>query len=255
MKKVISGIYKIENSVNGKVYIGKSIDILNKRWPSHKNLLNNGTHDNRHLQNAWNKYGEDNFKFSIIFECCIDELNKYEIYYINLYKSYLPEYGYNKTYGGDGEIPTEETRRKMSISHKGILGTPESKAKQSLKLSGENNPMFGRKKELSPVYGKPKSDETLQKLKDCWTDERKSAQSVRVSGENNPMSGKTGSLNPAAKRVKCRQTGDIFETLKDAALWCGLKTHTNISNVCRNVRKYAGMHPVTGEKLSWEYID
>lgn len=255
MEQIISGIYKITNCINNKVYIGKSIDILNRRWPYHKNLLNNGTHINQHLQNAWNKYGEENFDFSIILECDKEELDKYEIYYIAVYKSYLPEYGYNKTYGGDGSIPTEETRAKMSASHMGILGTPESRAKQSSKLRGENNPMYGRKKELSPVYGKPKSDKTIQKLKDYWTDERKLIQSQRISGENNPMSGHTGDANPASRSTICIETGDFFETLKDAAKWCGLKTHTNISNVCRGLRKHAGTHPVTGEKLSWKYAD
>lgn len=255
MKQIISGIYKITNCINNKVYIGKSVDILNKRWPCHKVLLNNGTHTNKHLQNSWNKYGEKNFDFSIIFECSQDELDKYEIYYITVYKSYLPEFGYNKTYGGDGAVPTEETRAKMSTAHIGILGTPESKAKQSLKLKGENNPMYGRKKELSPVYGRPKSDETIQKLKDYWTCDRKLEQSKRVSGENNPMSGRTGKSNPASRSTICIETGDFFETLKDAAKWCGLKSHTNISNVCRGLRKYAGVHPVTGIKLSWKYAD
>lgn len=255
MKQIISGIYKITNCVNNKVYIGKSIDILNKRWPYHKTLLNNGTHVNKHLQNSWNKYGEENFDFSIIFECSQDELDKYEIYYISVYKSYLPEYGYNKTYGGDGSIPTEETRNKMSVAHKGILGTAESKAKQSLKLSGENNPMYGRKKELHPAYGKIKSDETIQKLKDCWTEERRIAQSERVFGKNNPMSERVGDLNHASRSAICIETGDFFKTLKDAAKWCGLKTHTNISNVCRGLRKHAGTHPITGEKLSWKYAD
>jgi group I intron endonuclease len=255
MCDIISGIYKITNCVNGKVYIGKSIDILNRRWVYHKSLLNKGTHINKHLQNSWNKYGENNFDFSIILECTPDELDEYEIYYIDLYKSYLPEYGYNKTLGGDGAIPTEETRKKMSIAHKGILGTPESKLKQSIKLRGENNPMYGRKRELSPVYGKPKSDETIQKLKNYWTDERRLEQSKLISGENNPMSGRIGKTNPASRSAICIETGDFFETLKDAAAWCGLKTHTNISNVCRGLRKHAGTHPITGEKLSWKYAD
>jgi group I intron endonuclease len=253
--KIISGIYKITNLINGKVYIGQSIDILNKRWPYHKYLLNCDKHSNKHLQNAWNKYGEDNFDFSIICQCDPDNLDDYEICYIKLYKSYLSEFGYNKTYGGDGMIPTEETRKKMSIAHKGILGTPESKAKQSLKLSGINNPMFGRKGELSPVYGKPKSKETVQRLKDCWTEERRQKQSERVAGQNNPMSGRYGNQNPASRKVRNIETGYIFETLKSAAAWCGLKTHTNITNVCRGVRKHAGVHPDTGEKLTWEYID
>ena len=187
--------------------------------------------------------------------CDVKELDNYEIYYIDMYKSYLSEFGYNKTYGGDGAVPSEETRKKMSISHKGILRTSESRKKQSLKLSGKNNPMYGRKGKLSPVYGKPKSEETIQKLKDCWTDERKQKYSELFSGENNPMSGRTGSQNPASKEVMNIETGLVFDTLKSAASWCGLASHTNISNVCRGLRKHAGKHPITGEKLTWKYVD
>ena len=255
MERIICGIYKIINRINNKVYIGKSVDILNKRWRSHKNSLNNGTHINTHLQNAWNKYGSENFDFLVILECSEDELDKYETYYIAVYKSYLPEFGYNKTYGGDGGVPTDETRRKMSLAHTGIMGTPESKIKQSLRLSGENNPMYGRKKELHPAYEKRKSNESIQKIKDSWTEDRRSAQSERISGKNNPMSDRIGDLNPASRSCICVETGEVFKTLKDAAKWCGLKSHTSISNVCRGLRKHAGTHPITGEKLSWKYAD
>lgn len=255
MKEIICGIYKITNLTNNKVYIGQSVDILNKRWPLHVCLLNNGTHDNIHLQNAWNKYGENNFEFSIIIRCEQIELNDYEKHYISLYKSYNPEFGYNLTLGGEGCIPTEETKKKMSEAHIGLLGTAESKRKQSEKLSGKNNPMYGRRGSLSPVYGKPKSKETIQKLRDSWDIERKSKQSARISGKNNPMSGKTGDSNPASKKVMCVETGDVFDTMKEAAKWCGLKTHTNISNACNGKRKHAGLHPQTGEKLTWEYVE
>ena len=60
------GIYKIENKVNGKVYIGQSIDI-EKRWKSHISYLNKGIHRNKHLQSAWDKYGEGNFDKKILF--------------------------------------------------------------------------------------------------------------------------------------------------------------------------------------------
>ena len=62
----ISGIYKIVNKVNGKYYVGGSKNI-HKRWLEHKGLLRRNIHDNGHLQNAWNKYGEATFDF--IVEC------------------------------------------------------------------------------------------------------------------------------------------------------------------------------------------
>ena len=253
MHEVVCGIYKITNLCNQKVYIGKSIDIL-KRWVVHKSLLNENKHYNKHLQNAWNKYGQDSFLFEIIDTDSEDKLDDLEVYYIDFYNSASQEHGYNKTLGGDGSIPTEETRQKLSIAHKGRLGTEESRRKQSLKLSGENNPMYGRKGVLSPVFQRQKSDEEIQKIKDSWTDERRKEQSERVSGLNNPMSGMTGGKNHFAHGVLCVETGHVFESIKEAAEWCGLSTHTNISNVCRGVRKRAGKHPDTGELLHWKYV-
>jgi hypothetical protein len=96
------GIYKIENKVNGKVYVGQSIHI-EQRWSEHKAELRGNYHHNAHLQSSWNKYGEDNFEFSIIevFKK-INKLNEREIYWINYYDSYKNEFGYNLTTGGCG---------------------------------------------------------------------------------------------------------------------------------------------------------
>lgn len=65
MKNKISGIYKIINIYDNKVYVGSSIDIK-RRWHEHKKELRKNKHCNLHLQFAWNKYGEQNFQFEII---------------------------------------------------------------------------------------------------------------------------------------------------------------------------------------------
>lgn len=59
---VIVGIYVIRNKMNGKCYIGQSSDI-ESRWKHHVNDLKSNCHHNQKLQNAWNKYGKDNFIF------------------------------------------------------------------------------------------------------------------------------------------------------------------------------------------------
>ena len=79
----MTGIYKIENLVNEKVYIGQAVNI-SRRWNEHKFHLKNNNHFNKHLQNAWNKYGEKNFKFEPIEECLEIELDEKEIYWIFL---------------------------------------------------------------------------------------------------------------------------------------------------------------------------
>lgn len=59
------GIYKITNLINKKIYIGSSC-YIKRRWSEHKSDLNNNSHCNKHLQRAWNKYGEESFSFEII---------------------------------------------------------------------------------------------------------------------------------------------------------------------------------------------
>ena len=60
------GIYKITNIVNGFVYIGQTTQGFQKRYWMHQWHLRKGKHDNQHLQNAWNLYGENNFQFSVV---------------------------------------------------------------------------------------------------------------------------------------------------------------------------------------------
>ena len=89
----------IENMINHKKYIGQSKDI-HLRWIHHKADLRCGTHHNIHLQSSWNIYGEENFRFSIIEETTLDEIDNREKYWISYYDSYYN--GYNLDFGGSG---------------------------------------------------------------------------------------------------------------------------------------------------------
>lgn len=110
------GIYGIRNLINGKIYVGKTGMNFGDRWDSHRSLLNNGKHDNPHLQNAWNKYGQDNFEFIVIEDCKIEDLDDKEKYYIKMYKDL--NLAYNIHDGGNegnnlGKHLSEETKRKI----------------------------------------------------------------------------------------------------------------------------------------------
>lgn len=98
--EIISGIYKITNLINKKIYIGQSTDIY-RRWNEHKSrsqsLLNNDS--NCPLYVAMRKYGIKNFKFEIIEQIEYLKLNEREIYWIAYYNSY--NNGYNATLGGN----------------------------------------------------------------------------------------------------------------------------------------------------------
>ena len=67
MKHHISGIYQIKCKTNNKIYIGSSVNIK-QRWKYHKWQLRAGKHDAKYMQNCWNKYGEEDFVFSILAE-------------------------------------------------------------------------------------------------------------------------------------------------------------------------------------------
>lgn len=90
------GIYKITNILNGKVYIGKSINIQ-ERWKNHKRVPNDGMA----IHKAMKKYGIHNFIFEVLEECSKEQLDAKESYWIKYYNSYLGE-GYNATPGGEG---------------------------------------------------------------------------------------------------------------------------------------------------------
>ena len=125
------GIYCIENKVNGKKYIGQSVNI-EERWQTHKSKLKDNKHINSYLQNSWNKNGESAFEFSIIELCDVNELNEREVYWIEFYNSF--DSGFNLTIGGDGGNTHKAYTDKQLV---------EYRRKQSLisRNAEENNPM------------------------------------------------------------------------------------------------------------------
>lgn len=106
-------IYKITNKVDRKIYVGQTIQILEDRWRKHRNVGSNC----RYLKRAFNKYGIDNFEFKLICVCFDEDLDKYEIQYMEKYNSMVPN-GYNLRKGGNSGKHHEETKRKISESLK-----------------------------------------------------------------------------------------------------------------------------------------
>ena len=98
-------IYKIQNNINNKCYIGKTIfDSIWERYhcnKNHKDIIKR--HHNKQLKYDFEKYGFNNFSFEIIYTCYdYDELTELEKFYINKYNSF--NNGYNDTLGGDGRV-------------------------------------------------------------------------------------------------------------------------------------------------------
>lgn len=134
-----SGIYCIFNNLTGDAYVGQTRQTFYKRFLHHQWKLRNDNHDNQHLQNAWNLYGEDCFSFVVLrVEDDPDRLDELEIAYISLYKDM--SHCYNIIDGGH-------------VSRRGIP------------LSDEQKKKIGDKNRLH-MLGRKLSDETKQKMSD-----------------------------------------------------------------------------------------
>lgn len=110
-------IYKIQNKINGKIYIGQTKRTLEWRlhntWCGHFHKLNSGSKS--YLSCALRKYGKENFTYDVIEEksyddfenkqALVDWLNSREQYWISYYKSNKHDFGYNKTKGGQTGKP------------------------------------------------------------------------------------------------------------------------------------------------------
>lgn len=91
-------IYKITNTINGKVYIGQTVKTLQQRFTQHKNNSNKPYFSQIVLYKAFNKYGIDNFIFEEVEQVPNNMLDEREKYWIEYYNSYFD--GYNSTLGG-----------------------------------------------------------------------------------------------------------------------------------------------------------
>lgn len=149
-------IYKIENLTNSKKVVGSTKNRPNFRKNSHWSLLRRNLHKNPHLQNAWNKYGEMNFKFEILEECKNEDLLTKEEYWKNLLNAEYNIAPINRPLGtiNLGRKHKPETIEKMKKIRKGKKMPDWFGKFLSESRKGSGNPMFGKKL----------SEETKQKL-------------------------------------------------------------------------------------------
>ncbi len=214
---MVGYIYLITDTTNGMKYTGKHHYHIEGQLDP--NYHGSGTI----IKNIYKKRPET-LKEEYIKTCYSEEeMCSDEQYYIKLFKTLYPN-GYNLTEGGEGEIPCEETRRKMSKSHKGKIppnkGIPmneEQKKKLSESLKGRNVWNKGipmneeQKKKLSeinkgqipPNKGKHHTEESKRKMS-------KSHKGIQA-GEKHPMFGKHHSEESKKKMSENRSGKCIGE--------------------------------------------
>ena len=268
-------IYKVRNLINGKIYIGQTTRSLNSRIYGHKR--DSIKFKNIKFYRATNKYGWDNFEFSIIDDSAktLEELCNLEKYYIEKFDSY--KNGYNSTTGGEispmlfeetrkklsktlkGRIFSDEHRKKISESKLGKTGTPHteehknymSRIMQGRKFNKEHienmrKANLGKKqsketieKRMKHIKGVPKSLEHTKKLTKILNDNRYIAYGIE-----NPKSVPVVQVD--------KKTGEVlksFECISDAEKYLGVKRGQGSISRCINGKQKTA-HGFKWQKLT-----
>ena len=156
-----TGVYKITNLVNGKVYIGASKNI-EKRWWGHRRGLTAIADDLK-------TFGLENFKFEILLECPETMLAQWERDMICLYDSDDPEKGYNSPKDRPYSLKVSESKKGHKAWNKNIPCSVEVKRKISRANKGKP--------------GTPRSEETKRKISETLKGSKKSEESNRKRSE------------------------------------------------------------------------
>jgi group I intron endonuclease len=149
---MISGVYQIQNTVNGQRYIGSAARI-EKRMATHMSELRRGIHCNPRLQFSWNKHGAASFEFKPLLVCAVDNLLMYEQraidglapeFNIAIYagapmrgRKSSPETRAKLSAAGKGRVLSTEERAKISAANRGRKRSPEALAKLSERMKGK----------------------------------------------------------------------------------------------------------------------
>lgn len=184
------------------------------------------------------KYGLEFFSFYIIEKCQKEDLNEREKYYISLYHSANPEFGYNETTGGDSSFNrprqklSEEHKRKISESNKGRKISKEQKNKISLFRKKYIEEHELNKKvyclETDKIYNSILQAVKENGIKDdievsrccsgkqntamgrhfCWLNEKENKEwDLRTNKEK--------AIELFGKKVFCRELNEQFESIRD----------------------------------------
>lgn len=171
MSSLNCGIYSIENKINGKTYIGSSVN-LKRRLACHLVLLSTNRHPNQKLQRSWDKHGSENFKIEILeyLHPTKEILLAREQYWIDLLNVVATGYNISPTAGSSlGTKFTEETRAKMRAAAVGKIRpatSEESKKLQSVAaLNRAPVSEITREKIRTLHKGAKRSDEMKAKMR------------------------------------------------------------------------------------------
>lgn len=286
-------IYKHVNKINGKIYIGQTCQKPEYRW-NHGQGYKNCSYFYKAIQKyGWDNFEHIILENNLTAQQANQKEEEYIKYYKSNERQFgynLTAGGNNhqeisestrkklsdhaKNRWTDESIRNKmsqimkekwqdpEYRKNQFKSHQKALEQLHKNGKTSF-ISEEGRKRIGeaRKKYIAehgtPTQGKGHTEATKKIL----SEQRK--------GSKNPMYGKkhteewkqmmsqkmTGRPSTTNRKIKCIETGQVFQSITKAAKWCNLKSSSHISEVAKGNGETAGKHPVTKKPLHWEYVD
>lgn len=225
-----SGIYEIKNLLNNKRYIGQSQNIY-IRVTKHINLLKRNCHSNKHLQSAWNKYGEESFECNALEHCEKEQLNEKEEYWIDYYNSNNNECGYNI--------------RINAFDNRGLKWSDEQRAKMQQYFDNENG--YWKNHTIPREVAEKGWEASRNKV---WTEEERLRHSkallgTKVKDTRNMKIAQTGETNNGAK-LKQYEVEEIIYLLHCdySQIFLSKIYNVSYSTIC-----------AINRKRSWAFLD
>jgi len=266
------------NKTNGKKYIGITCKDVNRRW----GLNGNGYKGSTYFYRAIQKYGWDNFEH-IVLQDGLDETTakQQEVELIKKHKTVNSKYGYNLTYGGQGNVPNETTRRKMSDAQKrlwdddyyknrmtqirkGTCSSVDFKNKVSKNSKKRwSNPEF-KQKMINILKESAKNEDFITRMKEVTTGEKNGFHGKKHTDE--------AKLKMRAKKIGKKLTKEhinkvseamkkpvvmfdkkgvfikVFPSATDAKVFVGSNYSCHINACCNGKRK-------TAYGYKWMYLE
>lgn len=249
MKKYTIYYHKSQDE---KYYIGQTCQEVKDRWKN-----GHGYNSQKFNMDIIESYGGwENFEHGILeTDVNESEVDEKEAYYIALYDAI--DNGFNtykenySRYHFSDLWRNEETRKAIIAKLVALRNTAEYHESQSNMMKNLWQTEEYRESQKK-AWTEERKNQRSRQTKECWKDEEyrnkiAQAQSGYMKKKwDNPEFRKK-----ICKPVRCLETGEIFETIKAAAEWCGVKPNTLCTALSSKTHQ-SGKHPESGIKLHWE---
>lgn len=262
----VTGIYLIRCRTTNKVYVGRAKNIP-ARWRRHRWELREGRHANAYLQAAWQKYGEDQFEFSVLNLCPVGELQEQEVAHVQRLGAADRARGYNlETTQGGVLVHAPETRVRISLANRGKRRSLETRQRMSRAQRGKIVSVETRARlRVCGALGKgiPKSVEHKQRIAEALRGREVSSETcarISASKQGRPVVQQPGSIAALTRIHENRRGQSLSEATR---IKIGQANRGRVQSPEERARRSAALKgrpktaeqiraAVAGKRLRWE---